>query len=144
MALTINEINQLRLSPKKSNAGSANSLRVEGLAGTYFLFESGRESAWHKTSNAVAIWHWHAGSPLLISTATESGRFQSSILGLDIAGGQRPQLVVQAEVWQSAYTLGEWTLLSRTLIRQNHAERVGLSAPTTASIRFAQRSPQTE
>jgi hypothetical protein len=33
-------------------------------------------------------------------------------LGPDLRGGQRPQAVVPAHAWQTAETLGAWTLVS--------------------------------
>ncbi len=36
-------------------------------------------------------------------------------LGGDIAGGERPQAVVPVRVWQSAESLGAWTLIGCTV-----------------------------
>jgi uncharacterized protein len=33
------------------------------------------------------------------------------VLGTDLAGGHRPQVVVPPGVWQGCRTLGEWSLL---------------------------------
>jgi predicted cupin superfamily sugar epimerase len=35
-------------------------------------------------------------------------------MGNDLFGGQRPQVVVAAEEWQSARSLGDWTLVGTT------------------------------
>jgi len=37
------------------------------------------------------------------------------VLGPDLTTGQRPQLVVPAGDWQSAVSLGEWTLVGCTV-----------------------------
>jgi predicted cupin superfamily sugar epimerase len=36
-------------------------------------------------------------------------------LGADLAGGERPQTVVPAGAWQSARSLGTWTLVGCTV-----------------------------
>ena len=36
-------------------------------------------------------------------------------LGLDLARGERPQVVVPADCWQSARSLGGWTLVGCTV-----------------------------
>ena len=40
---------------------------------------------------------------------------QTHRLGSDIAAGERPQLVVPVRAWQSAVTLGPWTLVGCTV-----------------------------
>jgi hypothetical protein len=37
------------------------------------------------------------------------------LLGSDLAGGQRPQAVVPAQAWQSAQSLGDWSLVGCTV-----------------------------
>ncbi len=37
------------------------------------------------------------------------------VLGIDLAAGERPQIVVPAGWWQSARSLGEWTLVGCTV-----------------------------
>jgi uncharacterized protein len=36
-------------------------------------------------------------------------------LGADLKAGQRPQAIVPAHAWQSADTLGDWTLVGCTV-----------------------------
>lgn len=81
----------------------------------YFLLEHGDVSAWHRVKDAVEIWHFHAGSPVELRMHQEGGDVTSHRLGIDIASGERPQLVVPAGCWQTARSLGEWTLVGCTV-----------------------------
>src|SRR5580765_5985476 len=55
----------------------------------YFLLARGERSHWHRV-DAVEIWHWHAGAPLVLDSATtEQG--ERIMLGDDLAAGERPQ-----------------------------------------------------
>ena len=81
----------------------------------YFLLKAGESSHWH-TVDAVEIWLYHAGAPLILSTAAaESGPAVDEVLGPDLAADQRPQRIVPQGHWQSARTTGEWTLVSCTV-----------------------------
>ncbi|WP_163279695.1 cupin domain-containing protein, partial [Enterobacter hormaechei] len=37
------------------------------------------------------------------------------VLGIDLAAGERPQIVVPAGWWQTARSLGDWTLVGCTV-----------------------------
>lgn len=76
----------------------------------YYLLEKGESSRWHRI-DAHEIWSWHAGSPLELSISVAGGEVDRSILGIELERGERPQLVVPAEAWQSARSLGDWTLV---------------------------------
>lgn len=77
----------------------------------YFLLEAGKPSHWHRV-DAVEIWHYYAGAPLLLKRAeTEHATRQDLILGPDLANGQRPQGIVEKDWWQAAQTKGDWTLV---------------------------------
>ncbi|MFN3625386.1 MAG: cupin domain-containing protein [Hyphomicrobium sp.] len=80
----------------------------------YFLLAAGEVSHWHRV-DAVEIWHWHAGAPLSLSIAPPNGPATESILGPDLAAGERPQGIVPADFWQSAKSLGDWTLVGCTV-----------------------------
>jgi len=79
----------------------------------YFLLAAGERSHWHRI-DAVEIWHWHAGAALALAIAGSEG-VTTLRLGTDIATGERPQAVVPARAWQSAETLGAWTLVGCTV-----------------------------
>jgi predicted cupin superfamily sugar epimerase len=81
----------------------------------YFLLARGERSHWHKV-DAVEVWHYHAGSPLLLQTAaTAQGPVERFTLGCDLSRGERPQAIVAAERWQAAQSLGDWTLVGCTV-----------------------------
>jgi predicted cupin superfamily sugar epimerase len=80
----------------------------------YFLLERGQVSAWHRVRDAVEVWHFYAGAPLELTMAEPPGR-TTHRLGVDLAVGERPQAVVPADVWQTARSLGDWTLVGCTV-----------------------------
>ena len=72
-------------------------------------------SHWHRV-DADETWHFYAGDPLELGvapTGDETATWQ--VLGPDIVGGERPQIVVPANAWQAARPLGEWTLVGCTV-----------------------------
>jgi len=78
----------------------------------YFLLARGEVSHWHLI-DAAEIWHFYMGDPLelKIVDAVE----QRLVLGPDLTTGERPQAVVPAGAWQSARSLGDWTLVGCTV-----------------------------
>ncbi len=86
-------------------------------AGTaiYYLLRAGERSHWHRV-DADEIWLFHAGEPLCLSQGPAAeGPRRDEVLGLDLAAGERPQIVVPAGHWQSARPLGAFTLVSCTV-----------------------------
>ena len=80
----------------------------------YYLLRVGEVSHWHRI-DAVEIWNFHAGAPLAL-TISEHGWDATCIhLGDDIAAGHKPQGVVPIGAWQTAETLGRWTLVGLTV-----------------------------
>jgi len=80
-----------------------------------FLLAAGQHSHWHRV-DAVEIWHFHAGAPLELRIAADSdGPAQAHHLGTDPGTGQHPQVIVPAHHWQSARSLGAWTLVGCTV-----------------------------
>ncbi|MCZ7595666.1 MAG: cupin domain-containing protein [Hyphomicrobium sp.] len=80
----------------------------------YFLLAAGEVSRWHRVDTAE-VWHWHSGAPLALSMAPPDGCAIEMMLGTDLAAGQRPQGVVPPGYWQSARSLGAWTLVGCTV-----------------------------
>jgi predicted cupin superfamily sugar epimerase len=85
-------------------------------AGTaiYYLLASGERSHWHRV-DAAEIWHWYGGAPLALGVAEPGAAPATLTLGPDLAGGQAPQIIVPAGSWQSAESLGDWTLVGCTV-----------------------------
>ena len=79
-----------------------------------YLLKAGEISRWHRV-DAAEVWHWYAGASLELSQSSITGPPAAHILGNDILGGERPQIVVPAHMWQSARSVGEWTLVGCTV-----------------------------
>ena len=77
----------------------------------HYLLARGEMSAWHRLTDAAEIWHFHAGSPLALSIAAPGALVQIVRLGGDVLEGHAPHAVVPINHWQSARSLGDWTLV---------------------------------
>lgn len=79
----------------------------------YYLLREGDRSHWHRV-DAAEVWHWYAGDALELSlsdgTKTETHR-----LGAVLTKGEHPQIIVPKNVWQSARSLGRYTLVGCTV-----------------------------
>ena len=95
---------------------------------TYYLLARGNRSHWHRI-DAVEVWHYYAGSPLDLQIANENCPPHSVKLGPDIAAGERPQAIVPASAWQSAETMGDWTLVGCTVAPGFEFARFQLADP---------------
>jgi len=80
----------------------------------YYLLRAGEMSRWHRV-DAAEVWHWYAGSPLRLTLSSEGRTRETLLLGPDLAAGAEPQRIVRAHVWQSAETLGDWSLAGCTV-----------------------------
>lgn len=92
-------------------------LRVEGArpasTAIYFLLRAGERARWHRVGT-VELWHYYAGASLALDIVTDQG-IERLRLGPDITSGERPQAVIPARRWQTAQSLGEWTLAGCTV-----------------------------
>lgn len=94
----------------------------------YFLLPAGEVSAWHRV-DAVETWHWYAGAPLAL-TVSENGHDAWSVrLGSNLLGGERPQAIVPKNAWQTAESLGAWTLVGCTVAPAFRFEGFELAPP---------------
>ena len=80
----------------------------------YYLLAQDEISEWHQI-DATEIWHWYAGAPLKLSISENNKSINDLILGPNLSNGQRPQQVVPRMAWQSATSLGAWTLVGCTV-----------------------------
>ncbi len=80
----------------------------------YYLLAQGEISRWHRV-DAAEIWHFYAGAPLELSLSEHGREASFQRLGNDLAAGECPQLVAPAGWWQSAKSLGAWTLVGCTV-----------------------------
>lgn len=81
----------------------------------YYLLAKGQRSHWHRVHDAAEAWHYYAGAPLALHRSEDGSRSETLKLGTDIAGGERPQAIIPANWWQSAETLGDYTLVGCTV-----------------------------
>ena len=80
----------------------------------YYLLKAGEASQWHRV-DATEIWHWYAGAPLVLTISENGHDARALYLGPDVTRHQRPQAVVPAKAWQTAESLGNWTLVGCTV-----------------------------
>ena len=80
----------------------------------YYLLERGRFSRWHVV-DADEIWHFYAGAPLeLLAYDSRARALRRSVLGAPDTGHE-PVGVIEADVWQAARSLGDWSLVGCTV-----------------------------
>ena len=110
-------IRLLDLQPHPEGGHYAETFRATGderarSTAIYYLLQADEVSAWHRV-DSDEHWLWHAGGPLALTLAPPSGKgAQAQTLGPDLRAGQRPQLTIPAHHWQTAESLGAWTLVS--------------------------------
>ena len=80
----------------------------------YYLLAAGDRSHWHRV-DAVEVWHHYAGAPLELSLSADGTALTRHRLSGDIDDGGAPQVVVPRRHWQSAVSLGAWTLVGCTV-----------------------------
>jgi uncharacterized protein len=104
---------ELRIVPEASArahavATSATKVGQPGLPGSraastgiYFLLEGESFSAFHRL-RSDEMWHFYAGSPLVVHVLDPAGEYSSILLGGDLEAGQVFQAVVRAGCWFGA------------------------------------------
>ncbi len=80
----------------------------------YYLLDTGDVSAWHRI-DVSETWHYYAGGPLVLTISTNGHDAESILLGPELKSGQRPQYTVPPKAWQTATSLGAWTLVGCTV-----------------------------
>lgn len=84
--------------------------RASGTA-IYYLLEAHQFSRWHRV-DAAEIWLWHLGAPLALTVSEDGHDAVATVLGPEIMQGQRQQAVAPAHAWQTAASLGRFSLVS--------------------------------
>lgn len=113
-------IQQLALAPHPEGGHYRQTWEAKGTgraSGTsiYYLLKGSEFSHWHRV-DAVEIWHFYSGSPLILSVAADaSGPRQDHVLGGDLGAGHQPQVIVPKGHWQAARSTGDWTLVGCTV-----------------------------
>lgn len=75
-----------------------------------FLLAAGERSHWHRV-DAAELWLWQAGAPLMLAIADGTQAPATHRLGPS-NGAAGLQRLVPKDHWQSAESLGAWTLVS--------------------------------
>ena len=100
-----------------------------------FLLPADIESRWHRI-DATELWHHSAGAPIRLSTwAGGHAPTQRCTLGPDLLDGEVAQHVVGPDHWQSARSLGAWSLAVCVVVPEFRFEgfemaEVGWTPPT--------------
>ncbi len=99
-------------------------------AGTaiYYLLQVGEYSHWHRV-DAAEMWHWYAGGPLALTISPDGHDAVAHHLGPELLAGQKPQIVVPKGHWQTAESLGAWTLVGCTVSPAFQFEGFELAPP---------------
>jgi predicted cupin superfamily sugar epimerase len=95
----------------------------------YFLLQAGETSRWHRVKDAAEVWHFYAGAPLQLARCEAGGAPDIIVLGNALASGERPQAVVPAGWWQTARSLGAWTLCGCTVAPAFDFQQFELAEP---------------
>jgi len=95
----------------------------------YFLLQEGEVSRWHRVKDAAEVWHHYAGATLELVLSRQPGDRKRCLLGRDLSAGERPQAVVPAGCWQTARSLGSWTLCGCTVAPGFDFGQFELAAP---------------
>ena len=80
----------------------------------YYLLPAGEVSAWHRVVQAE-LWHGYGGGSLVLTISENGHDAASHRLGPHILSGERPQAIVPPGAWQTAETLGRWSLMGCTV-----------------------------
>jgi predicted cupin superfamily sugar epimerase len=91
------------------------SWRDKDVSAIYYLLVAPDFSALHRLGR-IEIFTYHAGSAARMLLLHPDGTVTRPVLGVDLAAGERPQVVVPAGVWQTTVTLGEWSLLGTIVV----------------------------
>jgi predicted cupin superfamily sugar epimerase len=78
----------------------------------HYLLQAGEVSHWHRVNDADEIWLFQAGSPLELTLSPDGEICKDHILGVDVANGEQPQILVSQGVWQAARSRGLYTLVA--------------------------------
>jgi uncharacterized protein len=106
----------LGLAPLPEEGGMwAQVWRSDEVSSIYYLLRRPDFSALHRLEH-LEIYAFHAGAPLNMLLLHPDGTVTTPVLGLDLASGHRPQLIVPAGVWQGSAPDGDWSLVSTVVV----------------------------
>jgi uncharacterized protein len=110
-------IQHLSLTPHPEGGWYKETWRAVDGSGTaiYYLLEAGQRSHWHRVLGSAEIWHFYAGAPLELRVSEDGMTERLMMLGLSLATGQLPQIIVPPDAWQSAEARTGWALVGCTV-----------------------------
>lgn len=121
-------IAQLGLLPHPEGGHYRETFRDESSTAIYYALKAGEFSHWHRV-DAVEIWHWHAGHPLSLSTSADGKVIETHVLGPHVEAGQRPQVIIPRNAWQSARPVAGWVLCGCTVAPPFAFDRFEMAPP---------------
>ncbi|RSL19304.1 hypothetical protein EDE15_4966 [Edaphobacter aggregans] len=82
----------------------------------YYLLEPGTFSEMHRLKSDE-VFHFYVGDAVEMLQLLADGSGRTVVIGNDLASGQRPQVVVERNVWQGSRLVrgGKWALLGCTV-----------------------------
>jgi predicted cupin superfamily sugar epimerase len=80
----------------------------------YYMLVAPQFSRLHKLEH-LEVFAYHAGAPARMLLLHPDGRVERPVLGMDLAAGERPQVIVPPGTWQATETTGEWSLLGTVM-----------------------------
>lgn len=101
----------------------------------YYLVTPGRFSCLHRVAS-TEVFHFYRGDPVQMLQLRPDGSARTLVIGPDVEGGQRPQVVVPRGVWQGTRLVegGRYALLGCTVAPgfeyedYEHGQRAALTA----------------
>ena len=93
-----------------------------------FLLKKGDVSHWHRV-DAAELWIWQAGAPLRLEVSGDGDAVAATTLGPSPGEGHELQGLVPPAAWQSARSLGAWTLVTCTVAPAFRFEGFELAPP---------------
>ena len=94
-----------------------------------YLLAAGERSHWRRLTDAAELWHFHGGAALLLERYEPSGGLTQIRLGPHFLAGDHPQAIVPKSCWQSARSLGDWTLVGCTVAPGFQFESLEMAPP---------------
>jgi predicted cupin superfamily sugar epimerase len=103
----------------------------------YFLLTPDTFSAMHRIPTDE-VFHFYAGDPVELFRIAPDGRADTTVLGCDLAAGQRPMCIVPGGVWEGSrlVTGGRWGLLGTTVAPGFEFADLEIGARTDLISRF--------
>lgn len=108
-------VDRLGLEPLEHEGGMFRQMYLdEHSSAITYLLAAPDFSALHSLGS-TEVYHWYAGSALLLTTIAPNGEVVEHRLGPDHAAGELPQAVVPPGVMQGSSPAGEWCLVGTTM-----------------------------